>query len=185
MGTLILGIITIIVTPTATLLGVWLGGRSSLNAQRELMAAQELQGQRDLIVDVVIIARQFMNQQLITLPQILPMNQKELIQWGKSEMGTVQRELRSALDLAIAKAAHSLNDQGLSHMVSELGVGLTLDFKSLKKGPGGTVLANYEDILKWYREAEQLVAELETSSREALRPPDWLAPKSHHARGKR
>lgn len=178
MDALILGIITAVITPTATLVGVWLGSRSSLTAQRELMAAQELQRQRDLVVDVVIVARKFLNQQLVVLPQLFGMDRQAVMEWTTTEMGPAQRELRSALDLAIAKATHSLNDKGLSYMVSELGAGLTLDSDLLKKGPGGELIASDRDVIKWYGQTEDLVAQLETGAWAVLRPPDWLTPES-------
>lgn len=178
MGTLILGIITAIIAPSATLIGVWLGSKSSLTAQRELLVAQELQGQRELIVDVIVPARQYLDQQVFTLPLVAQMNEKDMLEWVDTDSAVEMRATKKELNRAISRATHSLNNQGLSLAVADLGDKLSLDDETLKDGEGGKFGSDPERVFRWYFKNKGRITSLEALAWKTLRPPQWLTPES-------
>lgn len=178
MGTLILGILAVVIAPTATLIGVWLGSKSSLTAQRELLATRELQTQRELIVDVVVPARQYLDQQVFTLPMVAQMTEADMIEWVDTDSAVEMRSTKKELNRAISRATHSLNDQELSLAVIDLGEKLSLDDETLKGDKGGKFGSEPEKVFEWYFKNKRLITALEAKAWNTLRPPEWLTPKS-------
>ena len=95
------------------LLGVHLTNRHNLQLQLATRREQSQIAQRGLIIDVLVVGREWADTQLVLVPAMSRFSDSDYLEFVDTDTGVRLRELRRNLDAALIKSTLAVTDQDL------------------------------------------------------------------------
>lgn len=109
-----------LISAGAALSGVGISNRHSASRHRELLREEALTAQRTLVVDVVLVGREWTDLQLRLVPMMSKFSQADLVEFVDTDSGVRLRELTKELSAALTRANLFLADTELRKMARAL-----------------------------------------------------------------